>query len=223
MAADLASPTKKSKPRREKQDKAANASDDNSGGSEGEEEDEEEDATNDDAAEQEAETPKSKKKVKKTVHDEVKFARPEDGYARLWGRCSSVTAVLDTNTNGGSLSFEVDGRALKLVVTDVFALLKADELFPALSVFPIPDQDALNATASLAEGGQTTVAEEKSDADEEGKKEGEEEANGGDAEKEDEDESDEDDVSDDEGEDAVPSPSSTAHTKLETLNLNPEP
>ena len=81
----------------------------------------------------------------KSVEDQIIYARAEDGFAPLWGAASSVTVILDTSSDGGALSFEVDGVALNVKVTGVFAMLKSDELFPALSMFPLTDQVAMEA------------------------------------------------------------------------------
>ena len=65
-----------------------------------------------------------------------------DSLCRLFGRNSSVTITLDTDKQGGALSFEVDGT--KLVdkktgadtVTNIFTLLSSTQLYPCVRVPP---------------------------------------------------------------------------------------
>jgi thiol-disulfide isomerase/thioredoxin len=67
---------------------------------------------------------------------------PEVAPAKLFGRGSKVTLTLDTDKEGGVLSFEVDGVPLAAAdgtarLTQVFAMLQATQLYPCLNTCPL--------------------------------------------------------------------------------------
>ena len=55
----------------------------------------------------------------------------------LWTKGSLVTCIFDTDSQGGRLTFEVDGVPLNLDITGVFALLGGDVIFPCICLFPV--------------------------------------------------------------------------------------
>jgi hypothetical protein len=59
----------------------------------------------------------------------------------LFGKGSSITCHLDTDSAGGRLTFEVDGQDVGVCVSGVFELLGADELFPCVCLAPFDDLD----------------------------------------------------------------------------------
>lgn len=74
----------------------------------------------------------------------------------LWTKGSLVTCVFDTDTQGGRLSFEVDGISLNTEVTGVFALLGGEEIFPCICVFPVENDMAEPEKTSGDEEEETT-------------------------------------------------------------------
>ena len=71
---------------------------------------------------------------------------PEVEPAALFGRGSRVTMVLDTDAEGGTLAFEVDGQRLRnpkdgaTELTNIFAMLGSNQLYPCLNLCPLDEQ-----------------------------------------------------------------------------------
>jgi hypothetical protein len=88
----------------------------------------------------------------------------------LFGKGSSVTCYLDTDKDGGRLTFEVDGEDVGLCVPGVFELLGSDEVFPSVCLAPFDDTELMEkeeASVKDSEGGN----DDEVDDDEEGKDE----------------------------------------------------
>jgi thiol-disulfide isomerase/thioredoxin len=98
---------------------------------------------------------KKKKAPKAPAAPKVEEVKIEDR-APLFGKKSLVTCILDT-TNGGSLKFMVDKVPLDLEITQLYSLLGASELFPAICLCPFDhvEEDPLNPTSEQQEQPET--------------------------------------------------------------------
>jgi thiol-disulfide isomerase/thioredoxin len=109
---------------------------------------------------------KKKKKASKTpVAPIVEEVKVEDR-APFFGKKSLVTCILDTS-NGGSLKFMVDKVPLDIEITQLYSLLGASEIFPAICLCPFDhvEEDPLNPTTEQQE--QTQNVQEENEDDEE--------------------------------------------------------
>jgi hypothetical protein len=62
--------------------------------------------------------------------------------AVMWGARNQVTCMLDTEKEGGQLTFKIDGKLIvDLKVDNVFALLGSTKAFPCICVSPFPMED----------------------------------------------------------------------------------
>ena len=120
--------------------------------------------------------PKGKKEL-----DLASFIPPEPQVepAKLFGRGSKVTLILDTDKEGGTLAFEVDG--VRLVATDgttkltqVFAMLQATQLYPCFNTCPLDVQPPFLAAEAPDAELERAKASSSSSSSEKGKPESEE-------------------------------------------------
>eukprot|EP00961_Rhodomonas_salina_P134667 1811435-Rhodomonas_salina.4 len=143
------------------------------------------------AAEGEGEGADSPEKAEKPK-GKVKYANPENGDAALFGKGSSVTLILDTDKDGGEVTFEVDGEVLDVKVTGLFELLGQQQVFPGLCLTPLDDpfeadkKKGKKKSKAGSEAGTETTAKtgdeeekaEAADGEEEEKEEEEDKAEG---------------------------------------------
>jgi len=82
----------------------------------------------------------------------------------IWGRGSMVTFVLDTDKDGGVLTFEIDGEPIEdCSVPDAFSILGANVLYPCISLAPF-DTIAEPKDEEQKSGGQNQSNEENEEA-----------------------------------------------------------
>ena len=83
----------------------------------------------------------------------------------LWSEGDEVACVLDTS-NGGSLSFSVNGVPVSRVVEDVFETLGCTECYPAVSLAPLDDDGGRAAAKDAALGLAASKGAEKKEDEE---------------------------------------------------------
>ena len=119
--------------------------------------------------------------VQRPGDPQVTTERPVDNaeldVCTLWNKGSLVSCIFDTDREGGSLKFEVDGVELTDEITGIFNLLGGEQVFPSICMFPVEsapkDININTAEAAAADEGQNNSegaqkgAETNGDDDEE--------------------------------------------------------